>query len=107
MVQISNGLTGKDELTFLINTVAIDQKTPLEEIKRMMTIKLEGIESKSQAATIAGLPAVVKLYINGDQSYLLVLIKKSTQGFAVKISPQDTTKLPELGGILNSIKVIK
>jgi len=105
-VKLSNGLTGKDELTFNIYGRKMTDKEDLESLTQNLPFKLDGAMLLTQPVTIPGFSAVGKTYGSGEHLTFLLLMRKNNQGFVIKIYPGDSNKTDQFNQILQSINTL-
>ncbi len=107
IVHLTNGLTGKDELTMDMSSQVVSEKDAIEKIADKMPFKIDGIALGTQKIVIPGFQAIGKTYGTGEHITFLLLMKQNTTGFVIKVYPGDSNKSKDFNQILSSIRTIK
>lgn len=107
IVKLSNNLIAKDELTFSFYSRKVSLSEKLDNLVNNLPFDINGPILITQPVTISGYEAVGKTFATGEHLTFLLLMKKGTQGFAIKIYPGDSAKTAEFNQIMQSINTLK
>ena len=107
IVRVTNGLSGKDELTIDFSSHKIAASENIEKLLDLSTLKAEGIPLGSQNITIPGFAAVSKTIGSGEHITFMILMKKNDQGFVLKVYPGDSNKNADFSQILGTVNTFK
>lgn len=107
LIKLTNNAMKKDELTFLIYSKQIKDGDGIEAISASVPFVMDGVLLQSQPAGLPGFQSIMRMYGTGESTIVLLLLKRDTQGFGVRIFPADSNKGKEFNGILSSIKTLK
>lgn len=106
-VRLTNGLTGKDELTFNFSSRKMSETEELEALAENLPFKVEGVPLGSQPVAIAGFQAVGKTYGSGEHLTFLLLLRRNDWGITIKVYPGDSNKSNEFNQILSSLRSLE
>lgn len=106
LVNLTNNLKDKDELTFIFYGRKLASPTEsLEDLSKNLPFSLEGQVLITQQVGIEGFEALGKTY-GGQSLTFLLLMKRGENGVVIKIYPGDSNKSAEFNEIIQSIKPI-
>lgn len=106
VLKLSNNTKGKDELTFWFFSRTLRTEETLENLSTSLPFELGGPVLITQPVSLPGFEAIGKTIGSGEHLTFLLLMKKQTQGIAVKIYPGDSNKSEQLNQILQSIQTL-
>lgn len=106
-VTLTNNLEGKDNLTLIFTTQNVKDGEDLVKLEEKSPFTMDGLLVNTQPVNLLGFQSQIKMYANGPDLSFLLLLLRNNQGVVAKVSPGDSTKSEEFGGILQSIRLIK
>ncbi len=106
-ITLTNNLEGKDNLTLIFTTQQVKAGEDLVKLEEKSPFTMDGLLVNTQPVNLLGFQSQIKMYANGPDLSFLLLLLRDNQGVVAKVSPGDSTKSEEFGGILQSIRLIK
>lgn len=106
-IKLTNGLTGKDELTFNFFSRKMNEDEDLETLAENLPFKVEGVLLATQPMTIPGFQAVGKTYGSGENLTFALFLRRNDQGIAIRIYPGNSNKSNEFNQILSSLRTLE